>query len=69
MDASSSNCRRLSRFLLSVFFLTAAFFLTADGHCQTAGTGSIQGAVADQTGAVLQNATVTITNTATRSQH
>ena len=38
-------------------------------NAQTAGTGSIQGAVADQTGAVLQNASVTITNTATDVQH
>jgi hypothetical protein len=69
MDASSSNCRRLSRFLLSVFFLTAAFFLTADGHCQTAGTGSIQGTVSDATGAVIQNAAVILTDTATQIQH
>jgi hypothetical protein len=68
MDASFSNCRRLSRFLLSVC-LTAAFFLAADGHCQTAGTGSIQGAVSDATGAVIQNAAVILTDTATQIQH
>ena len=69
MDASSSNCRRLSRFLLGMFFLIAAFALAVDGHCQTAGTGSIQGTVSDATGAVIQNSAVILTDTATQIQH
>jgi hypothetical protein len=69
MDASSSNCRRLSRFLMGMFFLIAAFTLATGGHCQTAGTGSIQGTVSDATGAVIQNAAVTLTNTSTQIQH
>ena len=57
------GCSRLAGILLSLAFLLPT------GNAQTAGTGSIQGAVADQTGAVLQNAMVTITNTATEVQH
>jgi hypothetical protein len=57
------GCSRLAAILLSLALLLPT------GNAQTAGTGSIQGAVADQTGAVLQNATVTITNTATEVQH
>jgi hypothetical protein len=68
MDASS-NSRRLSRFLFGVFFLIAAFAVSADSYCQTAGTGSIQGTVSDATGAVMQNAPVILTNTATQVQH
>ena len=58
----------LGRSRLAGILLSLAFLLPT-GNAQTAGTGSIQGAVADQTGAVLQNATVTITNTATEVQH
>jgi Carboxypeptidase regulatory-like domain len=69
MDAYSSNCKRLSPILLGVFFLIAAFSLAADGNCQTAGTGSIQGTISDATGAVMQDAPVVLTNTATQIQH
>ena len=58
----------LGRSRLAGILLSLALLLPT-GNAQTAGTGSIQGAVADQTGAVLQNATVTITNTATEVQH
>jgi hypothetical protein len=60
----------LSRSRLGVagIWLFAAVLLPA-ANAQTAGTGSIQGTVADQTGAILQNATVTIINTATAVQH
>jgi hypothetical protein len=57
-----------SRLGVAATLLFAAVVLPA-GNAQTAGTGSIQGTVADQTGAVLQNATVTIINTATAVQH
>jgi hypothetical protein len=53
--------------LASIFLFAALFFPT--GNAQTAGTGSIQGAVADQTGAVLQDASATIIDTATAVQH
>ena len=47
----------LGRSRLAGILLSLALLLPT-GNAQTAGTGSIQGAVADQTGAVLQNATV-----------
>jgi hypothetical protein len=48
------------------FLFTALLFPTE--NAPTAGTGSIRGTVADQTGAVLQNAWVTIIDTATEVQ-
>src|ERR1700679_1251162 len=45
-----------------------ALFLPAKVQCQSAGTGSIQGSIVDSTGAVIQNATVTATNTATQTK-
>jgi len=49
----------------TIFFCTTILLFSARGFAQTAGTGSIQGQVVDGTGAVIQNATVTATNTAT----
>ena len=54
--------------LRAMFFLTALFFAAA-GNSQLAGTGNIQGTVADPTGAVVQNASVTLTNAATGVEH
>ncbi|MGH9607648.1 MAG: carboxypeptidase regulatory-like domain-containing protein [Terracidiphilus sp.] len=46
---------------------SAAFLLfAARGNSQIAGTGNIQGTVSDSTGAVIPNATVTLTDQATR---
>ena len=38
-------------------------------HAQVAGTANLQGTVADSTGAVIPNATVTITNLSTQVKH
>jgi hypothetical protein len=54
---------------LAVFFCVALCMFAAKVNAQTAGTASIQGVVADTTGAVIQNATVTITNIATQVKH
>ncbi len=51
-----------------IFLITILFFLTT-ANAQTAGTGSIQGTIADPTGAVVQNGEVTLTDTATGVQH
>ena len=44
----------------------AILSLTANSNAQSAGTGSIQGSITDATGAIIQNATVTVTNAATQ---
>lgn len=49
----------------AVMFFSATTLLRS----QTAGTASIQGVVADNSGAVIQNAQVTATNTATQVKH
>ena len=54
---------------IAVFFFIAILLFAAKGNAQTAGTGNIQGVVADSTGAVIQNATVTATNIATQVKH
>ena len=60
---------RLACGWLAVVFCVAVFTFTSRGNCQLAGAGSIQGSVADATGAVIPNATVTVTNTATQVKH
>ncbi len=54
---------------LTVFLCLVVFLFAAKANSQTAGTASIQGVVADTTGALIPNATVTITNTATQVHH
>ena len=51
---------------LRVFFCLLMFTMACTVHAQVAGTGNIQGSVADSTGAVIPNASVTITNAATQ---
>jgi hypothetical protein len=46
-----------------------AGLLASTALCQISGTGSIQGTVADSTGAVVPGATVTVTEDATQVQH
>jgi hypothetical protein len=66
MQSRASNYSgRINRWLVIVFCV-AIFSFVATGNCQLAGTGSIQGTIADATGAVIQNASVTVTNIATQ---
>ena len=55
--------------LFAGLFCIVMLLLTATANSQTAGTGSIQGTVADPTGAVVQNATVTVTGAGTGVRH
>lgn len=59
------QCYRLIRIILSL----AILMITLHGYSQTAGTASIQGMVADASGAAIPNAEVTATNTATQAKH
>jgi hypothetical protein len=54
---------------LAVFFCVVILLFAVKTNAQTAGTASIQGVVTDTSGAVIQNATVTITNIATQVKH
>jgi hypothetical protein len=54
---------------LHLFLGIAMMVLPLRGNSQIAGTGSIQGSVADPTGAALSNATVTAVNSATHVKH
>ncbi len=61
-------CGRAARW--AMFFWCATLLLLSTGaRAQIAGTANIQGTVADATGAVITNATVTATNEATKVQH
>jgi hypothetical protein len=52
--------------LFTLFLGVALSLSAAVGNAQISGTGSIQGTVADSTGATVTNAQVTLTNTATQ---
>ena len=65
MKAHSSNNHRSMRYLLPVFALFLAMSTAA--MWAQAGGGSMVGTVHDPAGAVVPNATVTITNTDTNS--
>ena len=54
-----------TRWVLLVFCV-AMFSFATRGNAQSAGTGSIQGSIADATGAIITNATVTATNVETQ---
>jgi Carboxypeptidase regulatory-like domain len=69
MQSRISNCSRMVNRWLTVFFCIAILSFAAKGNAQLAGTGSIQGSIADATGAIIQNATVTVTNIATQVKH
>ena len=50
----------------ALFALAILFLAAIAGNAQISGTGSIQGTVSDSTGAVIANASVTLTNDATQ---
>ena len=68
MQSHASKSGMLNRWLV-VLFCIATLSLATTGNSQIAGTGSIQGSIADATGAVIQSATVTVTNVATQVKH
>lgn len=66
MKVSMSSYRWTRNLLFSLMACIATLFFVSSGSAQLAGTGSIQGTVADSTGAIIPNAVVTITNTSTQ---
>ncbi len=60
----ASPSKTAVRKLQSLLFLVLLSMITMLGHAQTI-TGSVRGTITDPTGAVIPNATVTATNTAT----
>jgi hypothetical protein len=56
-------------FRAALIFAVGILLFAATGNSQLAGTGNIQGTVVDPSGAILQNATVIATDTATGVQH
>ncbi len=54
---------------LQILSLTLLLMVACTAHAQLAGSGNIQGTIADATGAVLPNAAVTLTETATQGKH
>jgi len=54
---------------LRVFSLAILLLTAFTVRAQVAGTGNIQGTIADQTGAVIANATVTLTEMSTQVKH
>jgi len=67
-DAKSGFRAGIGRFV-AIFIGIALLVCTTKMSAQMAGTGNIQGSVTDATGAVIQGAQVTATNTATTIKH
>ena len=65
----SAHTWTIERWLAVALIGMAVLVTTETAKSQTAGTANIQGTISDSTGAVIQNATVTVTNTATTVQH
>ncbi len=63
LRTAASRCAVFSAILL----IFAALVFTSSGNAQIGGTGSLQGTVTDPSGAVIANAVVTATNTATNA--
>ena len=68
MRSRASSCRRIHRWFALVVCIGILLF-PAKSHSQAAGTGSIQGSIVDSTGAIIQKASVTVTNVATQVKH
>src|SRR5271155_1225508 len=69
MQSHASHYSGMINRWLAIIFCIAIFSFAANGNAQLAGTGSIQGSITDATGAIISNATVIVTNTATQVKH
>jgi hypothetical protein len=64
MQSHASNFPRMAKYWLAIVFCIVIF--STKCYSQSGGNGSIQGSIVDSTGAIIQNATVTVTNVATQ---
>jgi len=69
MRSTRSNAMAILGRWLGVLCLATLVLFATQGKAQIAGTGNVQGTVLDASGAVVQNAAITITDTATQVQH
>src|SRR5258708_28722869 len=68
MKSRAWSSHQIHRWFAIVLCIGIFSFATM-GYSQAAGTGSIQGSIVDSTGAIIQKATVTVTNVATQIKH
>ncbi len=57
---------RSGKLYVLILFCIAALLFAGQSYAQVAGTASLQGTITDSTGAVIPNAAITLTNTATQ---
>jgi len=70
MQANTTNpCSRGNRRFITLIMSAAMLVFPTLGKAQEAGTGNIQGTITDPAGAVIPNASITLTEAATQGQH
>ena len=69
MQLAVLNQARIATIWRAIILCAVILVLGINGNSQLAGTGSIQGTVTDNTGAVIQNASVTVINSSTQVKH
>ncbi len=69
MNPRTVNHRWITNLRYAIFVCIVTLLIVSGGNAQIAGTGSIQGTIQDGTGAVIPNATVTLTNVSTQGHH
>jgi hypothetical protein len=68
MNLKGKSAAAISR-SVAVFCLVAFMLFALKGNSQVAGTGTIQGTVADSSGAVVPGASITLTEVSTQTKH
>ncbi len=66
LKSNATAHSRSGKLCAIILFCIAALLFAGRSYAQTAGTASLQGTITDSTGAVIPNAAITLTNTATQ---